>query len=72
MLQDIKVRVKKIEMILVILRKRKFMTNRSKLNLTQSAILERARAFQLGVTLRERRSAFSRCYCTNTYVNNFL
>ena len=49
MLQDIKVRVKKIEMILVIL----------------------CEAFQLGVTLHERTSAFSLCYCTNTYVNDF-
>ena len=47
------------------------MINRSQLNLTQSAILERASAFQLGVTLHERRSAFSRCYCANLYVNNF-
>ena len=70
MLQDIKVRVKKIEMIMVNV-KPKFMINRSQLNLTQSAILERASAFQLGVTLHERRSAFSRCYCANLYVNNF-
>ena len=43
-----------------------------KSNLTQSAILESARAFQLGViTLHERRSPFSRCYCANSYVNNF-
>ena len=57
----------------VLLRKRKSMINRSKrkLNLTQSGILERARAFQLGVTLHERRSAFCRCYCTNTHANDF-
>ena len=64
---------KRIKMIFVLLRKPKSMINRSKrkLNLTQSGILERARAFQLGVTLHERRSAFSRCYCTNTYANDF-
>ena len=44
---------------------------KKKSNLTQSAILESARAFQLGVTLHERRSPFSRCYCANSYVNNF-
>ena len=71
MLQDVKVRVKKkIEMIFVLLRKPKSMSKR-KLNLTQSGILERARAFQLGVTLHERRSVFSRCYCTNAYANDF-
>ena len=64
---------KKIEIIFVLLRKPKSMMNRSKrkLNLTQSGILERAGAFQLGVTLHERRSAFCRCYCTNAYANDF-
>ena len=64
---------KKMEIIFVLLRKRKSMINRSKrkLNLTQSGILERARAFQLGVTLHERRSTFCRCYCTNAYANDF-
>ena len=74
-LQDIKVRVKKkSKMIFVILRKPKSMINRSKrkLNLPQSGILERARAFQVGVILHERRSAFSYCYCTNTYANDFV
>ena len=48
---------KRIKMIFVLLRKPKSMINRSKrkLNLTQSGILERARAFPLGVTLHERR-----------------
>ena len=65
---------KKIEIIFVLLRKPKSMMNRSKrkLNLTQSGILERAGAFQLGVTLHERRSAFCRCYCTNAYAKVFL
>ena len=75
MLQDVKVRVKKeIEMIFVLLRKPKckiIEVLKRKLNLTQSGILERARAFQLGVTLHERRSAFCRCYCTNAYANDF-
>ena len=74
MLQDVKVRVKKeIEMIFVLLRKPKckiIEVLKRKLNLTQSGILERARAFQLGVTLHERRSAFCRCYCRNAYAND--
>ena len=74
MLQDVKVRVKKkIAMIFVLLRKPKSIINRSKrkLNLTQSGILERTRAFQQGVPLHERMSAFFRCYCTNAYANDF-
>ena len=72
MLQDVKVRVKKeIEMIFVLLRKPKSMIIEVSVNLTQSGILERARAFPLGVTLHERRSAFCRCYCTNAYANDF-